>query len=143
MANLKKLILVSSASSLLVVGLAGCQYMHRGGSDESSGRTAGRVLDDKTITSKVKEKLSSAPEYKFNSVDVKTYDGIVQLSGFVAAQGQKQRAGELAQSVEGVGRVENQITVQTPPNMKPTGRQNQQNQPVPASTGDTNQPPNQ
>jgi hyperosmotically inducible periplasmic protein len=88
------------------------------------GRSAGRVLDDKTISCSVKNKLSSAPVYKFSGVDVKTYNGVVQLSGFVAAQDQKQRAGEIAQSVDGVSKVENQITVQAPPNM-PTGRDNQ------------------
>jgi len=44
-------------------------------------------------------------------VEVKTFKGTVQLSGFVDTRVQKSRAAELAKGVEGVKEVEDNITV--------------------------------
>jgi hypothetical protein len=77
------------------------------------------VVDDKNIAKQVKAELESEPVFKFNNVDVKTYEGVVQLSGFVSSEEQKQRAGQLAQ-VPGVVRVINNITLK--PEVMPTGR---------------------
>ncbi|HET7624024.1 MAG TPA: BON domain-containing protein, partial [Verrucomicrobiae bacterium] len=117
MRNLKKLVMTGGmTAAVAVMALTGCKMMEN---SHSGGRTAGRVLDDKTITAKVNEKLEKEPVYKFSNVDVKTFDGIVQLSGFVDTNDQKQRAAELAQSVDGVTRVVNNIT------MKPQINQSQ------------------
>ena len=105
-----------------MLALTGCQMINRH-TEETSGRTAGRTLDDKTITQSVKHDLSAEQVYKFNNVDVRTYNGIVQLSGFVQTDDQKRRAGEIAQRVDGVVQVENNISI-TPSNMQPTGREN-------------------
>jgi hyperosmotically inducible protein len=125
MRNLKKLVLAGGASAIIaVVTLTGCQMTGHSSGD----RTAGRALDDKHITMNVEEKLREEPVYKFSDVDVKTFAGVVQLSGFVSSDEQKRRAGELAQRVEGVSRVVNNITLK--PNMAPTGRTNDLNQPI-------------
>ena len=129
MRNLKKLILVGGTSAVLAVtALTGCE-MFRGGSD-SSDRTAGRQLDDKHITASVEKKLKAEPVYKFSEVDVKTFAGVVQLSGFVSSDEQKSRAGNLAQQVEGVARVVNNITLKPNSPLEPTGRTNQVNPPI-------------
>src|SRR5579862_7688502 len=91
MQNLTKLLLVGGTSAMLA--LTGCEMMHH----DTSDRTAGRALDDRTITENVKHDLDQEPVYKFTDVDVKTFDGVVQLSGFVNTDGQKRRAGEIAQ----------------------------------------------
>ena len=123
MRNLKKLVLVGGASAVVALTtLTGCQ-MFSGGS-ESSDRTAGRQLDDKHITANVEGKLKSEPVYKFSDVDVKTFAGVVQLSGFVTTDEQKTRAGELAQQVPGVARVVNNLTLKPNTEMQPTGRSN-------------------
>lgn len=88
--------------------------------NKNDGRSAGLQMNDSRITSQVKEDLNREQVYKFNSVDVKTYDGVVQLSGFVDSEQQKARAGQLAQSVQGVTRVDNGISVKP----EPTGRTN-------------------
>ena len=104
-----------------MLALTGCEMMNRH-TEESSGRTAGRTLDDKTITREVKDQLADEPVYKFNSVDVTTFNGVVQLSGFVDTDQQKHRAGEIAQRVDGVTQVDNNISLK--PNMAPTGHDN-------------------
>lgn len=119
MRNLTTLILVGGASAMLA--LTGCEMINRH-TEETSGRTAGRTFDDKTITQEVKHQLAAEPVYKFNSVDVTTFDGVVQLSGFVDTDAQKHRAGEIAQHVDGVAQVDNNISLK--PNMEPTGRDN-------------------
>jgi hyperosmotically inducible periplasmic protein len=130
MQNLKKLILASSASLSLaaVVALTGCEAM---GGRGAGDRTEGRMLDDKNITRTVEKQLKQEPVYKFSDVDVKTFQGVVQLSGFVSTDEQKQRAGQIAQNVQGVTQVVNNITLKPggQQDLQPTGRTNQVNQP--------------
>lgn len=116
MLRLRKLILMTSVGAMAAVAVTGCQ-MNRASGD----RTAGRMLDDKMITEHVEERLQNEPVYKFSDVDVKTFAGVVQLSGFVNTQEQKQRAGNIAQNVEGVARVVNSIALKPDTQLAPTG----------------------
>ena len=84
-----------------VTGCAGDRY------HESTGES----IDDTTITMHVKSALSNDTEYKYDGVDVKTFKGTVQLSGFVDTSEESHRAAKLAKGVEGVKDVENSITV--------------------------------
>jgi hyperosmotically inducible protein len=119
MRNLKKLVLLSGMSA--VMALTGCEMMNHHDGD----RTAGRALDDKTITATVQHDLNREPVYKFDGIDVKTYDGVVQLSGFVDTEQQKHRAEEIAKQAEGVTQVVNNITLKPAGNtMAPTGQPN-------------------
>lgn len=125
MKNLTKLILVAGTSAMMA--LTGCEMMHH----DTSDRTAGRVLDDKTITENVRTGLDQEPVYKFTDVDVRTFDGVVQLSGFVNSDDQKRRAGDIAQSVQGVAEVHNNISLKPENNLAPTSNyNNNQNQPA-------------
>ena len=74
-------------------------------------RSTGQYIDDKTLAIRVNSALNGNSEYKLGSVDVKAFRGNVQLSGFVDTQEGKQKAGEIAQNVEGVKSVQNNITV--------------------------------
>ena len=69
------------------------------------------MLDDKTISSQVRKDLDSSPVYKFGDVQVNTYRGVVQLSGFVDMDEQKQKAGEIAKQVPSVREVMNNISL--------------------------------
>ena len=100
-------------------GLAGCESTHH-------TRSEGRALDDKHITERVKDELKGDPVYKFTDINVDTYGGLVQLSGFVNIDAQKKRAQDVAESVPGVMRVDNGITLKPQP-MAPTGRTTQDN----------------
>ena len=95
--------IAGTAAALAILAMAGCM--------STPDRSAGRVLDDKMITSKVKGALDDAPVYKFHDVKVATYKGVVQLSGFVDTPEQKQKASEIVKRVEWVSDVVNNISL--------------------------------
>jgi osmotically-inducible protein OsmY len=74
-------------------------------------QSTGEAIDDHATSMRVKGALSNDAQYKYDGVDVKTFKGTVQLSGFVDTRAQKSRAEELAKGVEGVKDIENNITV--------------------------------
>lgn len=129
-----KSVLVTGMAVAALVGLSGCSTSGH----KNDGRTAGRVVDDNRLTRQVKDKLGAEPVYKFNSVDVRTFDGVVQLSGFVQTEDQKARAQQIAQSVPGVANVINSIAITPQPGPTPTGRNEGYNTNAPASTAPLN-----
>jgi osmotically-inducible protein OsmY len=74
-------------------------------------RSTGEYVDDKSLTARVDSALSNNPDYKFEDVNVITFKGTVQLSGFVNTADQKTKAGEIARQVQDVQDVVNNITV--------------------------------
>src|SRR5215218_8969805 len=85
-------------------GLAGC-------AGDRYTQSTGERIDDKGDSSRVRKALSADTQYKYDDVNVQTFKGVVQLSGFVNSRDQKNRAGDLAKKVQGVKDVENNITV--------------------------------
>ena len=73
--------------------------------------SAGEYVDDSVITAKVKASIFNEPTLKSTEINVETFKGDVQLSGFVAQPGDAQRAVEVARSVKGVVSVKNDIRV--------------------------------
>jgi hypothetical protein len=108
MRNEKKWIVGGLTLVAALTTFTGCQTAPK------DGRSAGLAMDDKHITARVKESLDTEPVYKFTDVDVRTFAGTVQLSGFVMTQGQKNRAQEIAQHTQGVREVVNGITLKPP-----------------------------
>ncbi|OON63619.1 transporter [Massilia sp. KIM] len=80
-------------------------------SSDPTTKTAGEYVDDAVITTKVKAALAADPNVKATEVNVETYKGDVQLSGFVAQPQDAQRAVEIARGVKGVTSVKNDIRV--------------------------------
>ncbi len=78
---------------------------------ESGKRSPGQYVDDKVITAKVKAALVEDPGVKALQIKVETYQGIVQLSGFVDKPEQVIRANDIAKGVEGVKSVKNDLIV--------------------------------
>jgi hyperosmotically inducible protein len=74
-------------------------------------RSAGEVLDDGVITTKVKAALVAEPTTKARNITVVTREGIVQLSGFVDTASEKATASEVAQGVAGVKEVRNNLQI--------------------------------
>ncbi len=72
-------------------------------------RTAGEVVDDSAITSKVKSALLAEKDVNSFDIKVKTFEGTVQLSGFVDSQWQIDKAGQVAAAVNGVRNVKNDL----------------------------------
>lgn len=71
----------------------------------------GEYVDDVMITSKVKAAIFGEPTLKSAEINVETFKGVVQLSGFVSSQAAIQKAVELARSVNGVSSVKNDMRV--------------------------------
>lgn len=78
---------------------------------KQSKHTAGEVMDDSTLTAKVKSALIDDPSTKAGDIKVETRQGVVQLSGFVSSQAAKDAATKVAQSVSGVKSVQNGLTI--------------------------------
>lgn len=88
--------------SLVFVALAGCAS-----TPKSEG--TGEYIDDAVITAKVKAELVQDPQVKATEVNVETFKGVVQLSGFVASPAAASKAVEIARNVKGVKSVKNDM----------------------------------
>lgn len=77
----------------------------------SNRESAGEYVDDAVITTKVKAAFAADPTVKATEINVETFKGDVQLSGFVAEPRDAQRAVEIARGVQGVTSVKNDIRV--------------------------------
>ena len=97
---------VLSAAFLAVtlVSVVGC-------ASTAQKQGTGEYVDDAVITTKVKAALVENPLTKAYQIEVETYKGVVQLSGFVATQAEANKAAELARGVNGVSSVKNDIRI--------------------------------
>jgi osmotically-inducible protein OsmY len=71
----------------------------------------GEYMDDSLITTKVKAAVFNEPSLKSSEINVETFKGVVQLSGFVNSQADINKAVEVARSVKGVTSVKNDMRV--------------------------------
>lgn len=69
--------------------------------------STGDYIDDVAITTKVKFAIAQDPQLKLFEINVETFKGRVQLSGFVATPAEADRAVALARSIKGVNEVAN------------------------------------
>ncbi len=72
---------------------------------------SGQYIDDTVITSKVKAAILGESSLKSTEINVETFNGIVQLSGFVTSSANKSKAVELARSVKGVKSVKDDMRI--------------------------------
>jgi osmotically-inducible protein OsmY len=84
--------------------LAGC-------TSTSTEKSTGEYIDDAVITTKVKAAFVEDDELKATEIQVETFKGIVQLSGFVANPDHVSKASKVAGKVKGVQSVKNDIRV--------------------------------
>ena len=104
--TLKVLSLVVGLGAMpLLLGVTGCTTGSR--YEQSSGER----IDDHGTSSRVRAALADDSQYKYDGVNVETFKGTVQLSGFVNTRDQKNRAGDIARKVRGATNVDNNITV--------------------------------
>jgi osmotically-inducible protein OsmY len=69
----------------------------------------GEYVDDTVITTKVKAAILNEPTLKSAEINVETFKGAVQLSGFVSSQAAETKAVEVARTVGGVKSVKNDM----------------------------------
>ena len=74
-------------------------------------QSTGQYVDDSVITTKVKAAILDEATLKSFQINVKTYQGVVQLSGFVDSDHSVKKAGEITNSIEGVKSVKNDLIV--------------------------------
>lgn len=95
----------SISAALLAVSLVsvvGC-------ASTSQQAGTGEYVDDAVITTKVKAAIFNDPTLKSAEINVETFKGVVQLSGFVNSQADINKAVEVTRSVKGVVSVKNDM----------------------------------
>jgi osmotically-inducible protein OsmY len=90
--------------AVMLATLLGC-------ASTSKKEGTGEYLDDTIVTSKVKAAVLNEPSLKSAEINVETFKGVVQLSGFVSTEANIQKAVEVAHSVNGVTSVKNDMRV--------------------------------
>ena len=99
--NLKPLLTAVLISSGAIFA-AGCAH-------EGHERSTGEVINDASITTKVKSALLAEKDVNSFDIKVKTFEGTVQLSGFVDSQWQIDKAVQIAAAVHGVEHVKSDL----------------------------------
>jgi osmotically-inducible protein OsmY len=89
---------------IMLVSLLGC-------ATTAKQEGTGEYFDDSVITTKVKVAIFGEDSLKSSEINVETFKGVVQLSGFVNSQADIDRAVEVARSVKGVTSVKNDMRV--------------------------------
>ena len=75
----------------------------------AKSESTGQYVDDTVITGKVKSAILAEPTLKSAEINVETFKGIVQLSGFVSSQANVSTAVKTAENVHGVKSVKNDM----------------------------------
>lgn len=71
----------------------------------------GEYLDDSAITGKVKAAIFNEPSLKVAEINVETFKGVVQLSGFVSSRAAANKAIDVARGVGGVSSVKDDMRI--------------------------------
>ena len=91
-------------AAVALTALAGC-------ASTQTHESTGQYMDDSAITTKVKAAIFNDPMLKSAEINVETFKGRVQLSGFVSDRARIDRAVAVAQGVGGVTSVANDMRV--------------------------------
>jgi osmotically-inducible protein OsmY len=100
MKQLSRISLLVAAVAFMAV--AGC-------ASTRTQESTGQYVDDTAITTKVKAAIFNEPALKSAEINVETFKGRVQLSGFVRSNANMEEAVKLAQAVGGVTSVKNDM----------------------------------
>ena len=110
--NTRKLLATGMAASVLALGAINAMAAE-GQTAPTTDRTAGQVIDDSVLTGKVKSALIADSRTKAYQINVTTKEGIVHLNGVVDSTAAKMAATEVAQSIEGVKAVDNELSAKS------------------------------
>ncbi len=102
---MKNLRIVSSLlAALMLTTVVGCASTEK-------RESVGEYVDDSAITTKVKAAFAVDPTLKATEINVETFKGVVQLSGFVAQASDIPAATNVARGIKGVKSVKNDMRV--------------------------------
>lgn len=96
---------------VMLVGVAGAGLTISGCEVFREEQSVGEYIDDTVLTSRAKTELLRADDVAGTDIQVETFNGIVQLSGFVRSEQEKRRAGEIVRQIPGVRDVDNVLRV--------------------------------
>jgi osmotically-inducible protein OsmY len=99
--KLSALLLAATLASTMMIGC----------SSTPQQQSTGQAIDDGVVTAKVKAKLIEDPVTKAHQINVETFKGSVQLSGFVETEQARSRALQLAKDTAGVKNVKDALEV--------------------------------
>lgn len=91
-------------AALMLTSVVGCAS-----TSSDKHETAGQYIDDAAVTTGVKAAIVKDPSLKVSEINVETYKGVVQLSGFVSSAENIATATTVARSVNGVKSVKNDL----------------------------------
>ena len=100
----RNIIIHCLALLMLIAALAACAAT-------STRESTGEYVDDTVITTKVKSLLAEDNFLKSFQIGVETYQGTVQLSGFVNSRQAVDKADQITKGVKGVKSVKNNLIV--------------------------------
>jgi hyperosmotically inducible protein len=105
-ANMKQLLKYFYALFLAVtlISAVGC-------ASTTKHEGTGEYIDDTVITGKVKAAILDEPTLKVAEINVETFKGVVQLSGFVSSQAAATKAVEVTRAIRGVTSVKNDMRI--------------------------------
>lgn len=90
--------------AVLLASLLGC-------AGTSKQESTGEYIDDTVITTRVKAAIFNEPSLKSAQINVETFKGTVQLSGFVSSRADIDTAARVARGVTGVASVRNDMVL--------------------------------
>ena len=90
--------------AVMLATLLGC-------ASTSTREGTGEYIDDTVITAKVKAAVLNEPTLKSSEINVETFKGVVQLSGFINSVADTNKAVEVARGVKGVKSVKNDMRI--------------------------------
>lgn len=97
-----------TSAAVLLAGLVGC-------ASTAKHEGTGEYIDDTVLTTKVKAEVFNTPSLKSSEINVESFKGTVQLSGFVSSQANIDLAVKVARSIKGVKAVKNDMRVKGTP----------------------------
>ena len=77
----------------------------------STAKRSDQPIDDSVITTKVKADLAKDKQVRGRDIEVKTVNGVVELTGTARTKGEASKAASIARKVKGVRSVKNDIQV--------------------------------
>lgn len=100
MKNLK--IVSTLIAALMLTSVVGC-------TTSAKQESAGQYIDDTVITTNVKAAIVKEPTLKVAEINVETFKGVVQLSGFVQSQDNITTAMNVTRGINGVKSIKNDM----------------------------------
>lgn len=101
----------ANAKPSMAPTMAGKAAEEKAAAPVAKGESAGEYVDDTVITSKVKAAVLGESSLKSAEINVETYKGVVQLTGFVRSRADIDKAVAVAKAVKGVTSVKNDMIV--------------------------------